>query len=311
MRELPTAPTFTRSELRRLGWSDSAISRAIGSRRLVRFGRGVFADPVIASLTSTVGLIAATHAVGGSVISHRSALTVHDLPVVGPRPCRPELTVAPFGTAHAASGHVYRASLDVADVTVVDDVPVTSVARTLVDVGRHCPLRTAVCAVDAALHRELVSERELSDVLLRCYNWPGIRRAQRAVRLADGRSESPLESISRLAFPRLQIPAPRPQAVILDDRGWIVGRVDFYWDDLAIAGEADGRAKYADGDETLDAEKTRQERLEDLGLTVFRWGWTDATRAPWLIKQRFLRATQRAEALRRSGLRRNWSVLPA
>ena len=66
-------------------------------------------------------------------------------------------------------------------------------------------------ALDKALHEGWVSYDDLEAVLRMCWNWPGIRRAQRAVRLADGRAESPLESVSRLVMRAVHLPMPEPQ----------------------------------------------------------------------------------------------------
>lgn len=70
--------------------------------------------------------------------------------------------------------------------------------------------------MDAALHRHAVTRDELDDSLRFCWSWPGIRRAQRAVRLSDGRAESPLESVSRLSLHWLGIPAADLQTIVLD-----------------------------------------------------------------------------------------------
>ena len=239
--------------------------------------------------------------------SHRSALLVHGLPIVGSRQSIPELTVPPHGTGTLARAHLYRASLPTEHITHVAGVPVTTAARTVVDAGRDLPHVSAVAAIDAALHRDLVHQDDLDEVLRRCWNWPGIRRAQRAVRLADGRAESPLESVSRLVIARLGLPRPQPQAVILDQYLRVVAQADFYWDEFGVIGEADGRSKYDDRT-VLTAEKERQELLEDLGLVAVRWGWRLAWRRQDMLHERIARAFVRGQLRDRSGFRRLWSV---
>ena len=66
-------------------------------------------------------------------------------------------------------------------------------------------------------------------------------------------------------------------------------------------GEADGARKY-DGraPDALLAEKRRQERLEELGFIVVRWGWDDAVRRPEATADRIRRAIARADRLRRT-----------
>jgi hypothetical protein len=70
-----------------------------------------------------------------------------------------------------------------------------------------------------------------------------------------------------------------------------VARVDFYWDELGVVGEADGRLKYSDGSD-LYAEKRRQEAIEDLGLRCVRWGWSDLSSFD-LVAQKLRRAASR------------------
>jgi hypothetical protein len=126
--------------------------------------------------------------------------------------------------------------------------------------------------------------------------------------LSDGRSESPLESISRLVLAWLGLPKPDLQPVILDQYGRPLGRLDFYWDEFGVAGEADGRSKYVSR-AVLTAEKERQELLEDCGLVFVRWGWDAPTSLPHLLKARVEAGFERGLARDRSGFPRLWSVV--
>lgn len=290
-----------------MGWTDASLTRAVTRGELVRIRRGLLAPPD--RVHDQVPAIAAATAVSGAVISHRSALAMHGLPVIG-RSRLPEITVPPTGRGSADGAHLHRASLPPEEIAVVDGVPVTSVARTLVDVGRSCPVHTAVAAMDAALHRDLTRLDEVYVVARRCWNWPSIRRAQRAMRLSDGRAESPLESVSRLVLRWLRLPDPEPQVRVLDGFGHEIGRLDFYWERFGVFGEADGRSKY-DARDVLTAEKLRQEELETTGLIGVRWGWTEVTKYPRLVRYRITRAFERGQARDRSGFPREWSVLRA
>jgi hypothetical protein len=193
------------------------------------------------------------------------------------------------------------------DVTDIGGAAVTSVARTLADVGRHRPQATAVAAIDAALNSERVTMDALDDVLRFCWNWPRVARAHRAVRLSDARSESPLESISRLVIGRMRLPVAALQTNIFDEHGRLVGRADFYWDEFGVVGEADGRSKYDDRG-VLIMEKQRQEVFEDLGLVVVRWGWSDAAYRPHLVRAKLERGFERGSRRDRSGFPRLWTL---
>ena len=307
MRPLPPAPVFTRADLRALGWTDPAITRAVRSRRIDVLRRGQLARH--GSATRMTRAVAAARACSGSVLSHRSALELHGLPIVGRWTGTPELTVPPRRIGSLLDAHLYRATLWTQDVDLSREVGVTSPARTLIDVARTCPTSTAVAALDAALHRRLITVDELDDVVLRCWNWRGIGRAHRAIRLSDPRSESPLESISRLTIRWLRLPPPQLQTVVSDGDGHPIARLDFYWDEVGVAGEADGRSKYDDRD-VLTREKDRQEDAENLGICFARWGWDHVIRRPHALRTRLESAFERGRLRDRSGFRRGWSVHP-
>jgi very-short-patch-repair endonuclease len=93
------------------------------------------------------------------------------------------------------------------------------------------------------------------------------------VRLANGLSESPLESLSRFSMRGLEH-QPQLQVRIYALNGSIIARVDFFWPEFALVGEADGMDKY-DAEE-LKNEKRRAEALANAGFRITRWGWSTA-----------------------------------
>jgi hypothetical protein len=95
------------------------------------------------------------------------------------------------------------------------------------------------------------------------------------------------------------LPAPRLQAELRGVDGRFLARVDFYWPDLGVVGEADGRQKYTD--DALWQEKLRQEALSDRGLVIERWGWSVARRSA-VLRERLERAFRRAALLRDAGV---------
>lgn len=198
---------------------------------------------------------------------------------------------------------VRRAALPAGHRTTRLGVPITSAARTVVDLAREWPLVDAVVVADSALRTARTTPAELHAVLADCAGWPGTQRATRAVDLADPNCESPLESISRVAMHTEGVPAPRTQAVISDGNGPFA-RVDFLWDGERVIGEADGLAKYEpDGRRSvrdiIRAEKRREERLADAGYEVVRWGWEDAQNPRRLARR--LRAALARGVERRRG----------
>lgn len=219
---------------------------------------------------------------GDSVFSHSSAAAVWGLPRVSAWPRQVEVTRP--GRRVRSSGLIRRHDLSVPETVVVAGVAVTPLARTLVDLARTEAMSDAVAAADHALHHRLCSWPELLDELDRLEpGVPGGARARLAVDLADSRSMSVGESLSRVQMFRLNLPRPRLQVRVEDEDG-LVGYCDFGWD--GVMGEFDGRRKYGltDGsapeevERVLWREKQREDRIRARGHRMARWVWTDAVR---------------------------------
>ncbi|MGI8723070.1 MAG: type IV toxin-antitoxin system AbiEi family antitoxin domain-containing protein [Geodermatophilaceae bacterium] len=259
--------------------SDAGYLLRRGAWQRVR--RGFYAGATTgAGEVALVRISAALLATGSrAVASHGSAAELLNLGLLREAdPAVAVLTVRPGTRGHRdlPGIHVHRARLPSWHVTEMDGHPVTTVARTLVDLTRSLSLRDGVVAMDAALYSGRVRRDDLEEVLADCRGWPWIRRAAAAVELADPAAESALESLSRLFFRAHDIPAPQSQFTVLSGHRF-VARTDFWWEWARVAGEADGMGKYtvlAD----LQAEKLRQERLEALGIRVVRWTWDDIWR---------------------------------
>lgn len=228
-------------------------------------------------------------------VAQGSAVLLHCLPHLGKAPAKPQLVCPPSSLlSKATSPHERLAALPRQDRAVVRGLRVTSLARTAVDRARSRPLREGVVIADGVLARG-VARDELQEVLARCERWPGARRAAEVVALADGRSESVLESISRAGFHQAGLPAPEPQVEVWVDQDF-VARVDFLWEGAHTIGEADGRTKYASVDDLL-AEKRRELQLRELGFEVVRWDWDDAFRHGTLLAEKTRRALARGARL--------------
>ena len=169
--------------------------------------------------------------------------------------------------------------------------PVTSLARTVVDLGCTVPLVQAVAAGDLALTR--IDCGSIDRVLRGQAGRTGIGRARQAVTLLDPRSESAGESFSRVVFHRAGLPAPEPQFSVLTPDGRFVGRCDFGWPEFGVLGEFDGKKKYGrllrkpgqTAEDVLVEEKRREDRLRTLGWIVIRWMWSDLVHPDPLLRQ--------------------------
>lgn len=273
---------FTRKQALASGYRGAQI-RALTAGEWVQVRRGVYAVRTAYDALTPAGrhvLQAAAYALASRlspVVSHRTGALAHSLPLLGSSPAVPQLTRAPRSVDDTSRTEgLYVASLSEADRTTVGGVPVTSLARTACDIARTSPLRHGVVVADAVLRR-LVPPEDLLAVATAQRRWPGGTRAVQVARLADGRAETPLESLTRLAYLQEGLPAPESQIEVLR-HGVLVARVDFLFRGQRTIGEADGMGKY-DEPGALRLEKRREEDLRRCGLDVVRSTWDDVWRA--------------------------------
>jgi hypothetical protein len=250
-------------------------------------------DPAGQQMLRTAGALAV--AKPGAVASHHSAAIIHGLDLLGRQPLETTVTHRPgVGSSTRRPGvRVHVAALPRAHVTVRSGVRVTSVARTVVDLTRTSSFRAGVVVADSALRGKQTSKDELRAVVADCARWPGIRQANLVVEFSDGRSESALESISRVAFRDHGIPAPEIQVPVGGDNG-VVGRADFLWRRYRTIGEADGAIKYANTDRAI-SQLRRDAALRAAGFEVVHFTWQEIVKTPGQV------AASLREAFRRGG----------
>ena len=227
------------------------------------------------------------------VVSHQSAALLLGLPVKDQDLNTVSLIRRGTGGGRSANGRTVRvAQLEPGEIALVGGVQVTSVARTLVDLGCTASRDAAVMAADHALHHRLVSPAELSAAMARTRRRHGAAAARRALGFADGRSESPGESTTRVILDRLGLPAPHLQVSIFAPDGTFLGRTDLGYPELGVLIEFDGLVKYskllADHESSVDVvvrEKDRENLIRGMGYLVIRVVWSDLTR-PALLADR-------------------------
>ena len=275
-----------RAALLERGYTSADLERLLREGSLTRLRRGAYAWPAgeLSPEASHALLIASTWAQlrTTATVSHVSAAVLHGLPVWAAQLDRVHVTRPRTGGGKARRLlQIHTSVLAATDVVELGGMTATSLARTTADLGRSLPLEQAVAAADAAARLGLDS-RSVLEVLQRCSGWPGVARGLLVARLADRRSESVGESVSRVRMHQAGLPAPTPQFVVHGDDGRFLARCDFGWPGLGVLGEFDGRVKYgrllapgADPGEVVHREKLREDALRDRGWRVVRWTWPD------------------------------------
>lgn len=181
----------------------------------------------------------------------------------------------------------------------VDGVLVVSPARTVVDIARTSARIPAIAVGDAALYAGLCTVEDLQNELDLLTGMRGRAAAIRVIGRCDGKAESVLETRSRVELVDAGVPEPELQVNIYDAQGRFLARVDLYWRDGRLCGEADGNKKYGDDpDETrraLIGEKARADGVVETGHALLRWGWRDLDE-PAVLAERVMRMLGRRAA---------------
>ena len=303
---LRLAGIVTRAELAARGVSRGQIRTAVLRGDLVSMGNGVYATAsIVAELRGVEGadevlrVTVALATVGaGAVASHQTAAVIHGLDLVGKPSPVVTITRAPGkGSRSGRPGvEVHAAALPAEHITERVGVPVTTVARSVVDLARILDKRQGVVAADSALRTRQTSPQELRSVLETCRRWPGVLRAAEVVELADCRAESPLESIARVVIRDCGLPRPELQVTIRCGRASY--RVDFLWPNYRTVAEVDGVAKYENKSLAL-YQLRRDAALREAGYEVVHFDWQDITTAPLQVATSIRAAFERGKLLGR------------
>ncbi len=292
----------TTAELLANGTSTNQIRTMTRIGLLIPFGRGVYVRADLANrylpLADGERLLMALAALAvsgpGVVVSHQSAAQLHRIDLLGRPSARVTLTGRPERGRHSRNSiHLHAAELPADHVTTSAGFPLTSAARTVVDLARELDFRAGVVAADSALHRKLTTKDELRSVVGACRHWRGIGRAREVAEFADARAESPLESIARVAFRDGGLPPPDLQ-VWLGGIAEPVGRVDFYWKRHRTVAEVDGDLKYQDP-ARAKAQLKRDSLLRSDGYEVVHFDWQEVTGSPDYVVAMIREAFRRGE----------------
>jgi very-short-patch-repair endonuclease len=274
----------TSQQLGALGLGRKAIRGRVAAGTLYRVHRGVYA--VGHRLVSRRGhYLAAALACGpGAALSHRSAghqlgLRRSDGPI--------EVTVARSRGEHPGIVIHHSRTTTPEEVTLADRIPVTTVARTLLDLAAVLTPRQLGYAVDRAERLQVFDLAAVEDVLDRARGKRGAKALRKAVanwRPADVRSE--LEALFQGLIRDATLTTPDFNVLVDGER--YTHEVDAFWPSHGLIVQLDGFAYHRtrrdrDKDATSDAD------LELAGYRVLRLTWDDVT----VHKERTLRRLRR------------------
>jgi very-short-patch-repair endonuclease len=220
---------------------------------------------------------AAVGALGlGAVASHRTAAHIQGIDLLTEPGGTATVTREPGLGSRSGKPGMHVARLPAGHVGQSFGLPITTVARTVIDLARSASFREGVVVADSALRQRLTSKDQLRAVLAECLRMRGRRQAEAVVEFADGLAESPLESIARIVFRDLNLPPPSLQIEIKGQQSELIGRVDFLWRKHRTIAEVDGLIKYSDPYRARD-QLRRDQKLRSAGYEVVHFDWHDIT----------------------------------
>jgi very-short-patch-repair endonuclease len=201
--------------------------------------------------------------------------------------CEPvEVTIGREVPARARAGvRLRRAALPESDVIMRKGFRTTSALRTVCDRGSRADLVESVVALDTALRAGVVEQSDLARHVVTHVGAKGIKRLRRAVRHADPRSESPMETRLRMELIRGRLPTPCVQAELRDAAGHPIGRADLFYPDRKLVIEYDGENHR----DRLVSDLRRQNALVNAGYHLLRFTVVDL-RAPASVVAQVRRA---------------------
>jgi Protein of unknown function (DUF559) len=263
-------------QLYEAGFSRRQIHFRLQQGLLARMHKGVYRYTTAVE-TREQHLLAACLGVGQpSAGSHRAAAAMCGIWLVPT-----ELIEISVGRDRSPSlqGVVMHRLADLSErwIVRIDGVPVTSPARTLVDLGAVLPLGSVSRALDRALGRKLTTLPEVRAAM------HAVARKGRAGvgvirRLLEERGDEPGGSVLENRMSTLLrahgVPAPIAQYTVLNGHGEFVGCVDFAYPELRYAIEVDGYEYHA-GLREFRHDRVRQNDIVDLGWTVHRFTWDE------------------------------------
>jgi uncharacterized protein DUF559 len=226
----------------------------------------------------------------GAALSHRDAATVWEIRWASGAKIDVSIRTRSRRARPGIAVHRPRALLD-RDVSRIDGIPVTSLARTLLDLGQVVTLRHLERACDEAELLEIFDLRAVLDVLDRAGGHRGAAKLRKVIRhhkIGSTLTRLELEERFLALCRRNGIPLPRVNAwIAFEDGGG--AEVDFYWPRERLVVETDG-VKVHGRHRTMISDRQKELRLDALDITVKRYLWNQVAHEEAAVAGAILRA---------------------
>jgi hypothetical protein len=281
---------FSRAEALAVGESDRTLAAARRRRLIIRLRHGMYVSAeVYDALDDSAKHLLHARAVvamqrGPVALTGPSAAALHGFALYGQDLTTVHILRLDRGSSRrraSANHHIVLQDIE-GELGSYDGITAITPARAVWEVACRSPFDSGVVTADSALHQQPKLIDEIQELQQRFAHFPGSRQGRMTIGFADGRVESPGESITRVQCHRFGIPKPELQHRVLDTNGRLVGVTDFYWEDYRHLGEFDGKIKYQRllrvGETAADCVFREKRREDDLRAGLYgmsRFTWSD------------------------------------
>jgi hypothetical protein len=284
------------AQLQALGLGGRAVQLRAQTGRLRRLYRGVYAIGGAALPREGRGLAAVLACGDGAVLSHTSAAVHWGLLTYDPP--QPHVT-APASKAGAPGIRLHRTrSLDARDTTTHRGIPITTLARTLLDLAATAPRNHLEHALGQALRNELYDHGAIVDVLERHRGRRGTKALLRVTGDDPAFTRSALERRFLTLCRRAGLPRPLVNHTLtaLDHEPY---EVDFFFPAHRLVVEIDGWRDHGTR-VAFERDRAKDAALVAAGYAVLRFTKRQIVEDPDTVAQRVRAGCSRAFAWARA-----------
>ena len=265
-------------QLARIGYSRSSASKAHGVNRLRRIHRGVY---VVGHdrLAWHGHCMAAVLACAPAVASHTAAARLHGLLAKGPESIH---LTAPSRRHAKAEFRVHFAELADRDAGVIDEIPVTSWARTALDLAAMSSDQQTERMLERSEELQIFDLSALDDVLGRTSRHPGAGKLRRALDIYRPEPAITRSKLERRFLALMRKAGLPPPAMNFNVGGF---ELDAYWAGERFAVELDVFETHG-SPAAFERDRRRQDDLMLLGVEMIRVTGPRLAREPEQVAER-------------------------
>ena len=277
----------TRGQILAQGASPHMIRRRVDSGRWTQPQPGVYYLNVTPPTWKSDVLCAVLGSGPDAIASYRTAAVLHDMEGIYGRMI--DVTV-PYGDRPEPDGVVLHRTRRPMDVAILDAIPISEPARTILDLSSMVGDRLLERVIASAIRKKITSVAEIDTMVGRRggRGVGGTRRTRRVLRVVAGDVSGSFAEVDMGQLIRdAALPPPVPQLRIRLPGG-DNAYPDFAWPDRMRVAEVDGLEAHATA-EQLAHDLHRQNQLLNLGWDLRRWPASVVRRHPQRVIEELTR----------------------